>query len=333
MKNLILFVLLFFASISLFAQDIHFSQFFETPLYRNPALAGIVTGDYRVQAVYRSQWNSIANAYKTASLNAEYKMHVAGDDYMTIGVQAFYDKAGTTNLTTTHLLPAINYHKSISNERNQYISVGFMGGLVQRSFDRSKMTTNSQYNGVADMETNAQSQYSYLDGSAGISFNTSINDNPDDNLAVGVAYHHFNQPKNSFFANSGIVLSPKWNFSADVRFNLSEYSLLTIHTDHLRQGSYQETVGGFLYGLKIGPYTDEPDYIVSAGGFLRWNDAMIPTIKIDYKPFAFALSYDVNISQLKGSSYGRGGFELSLTYIGFTNRDNSTLSAVRCPRF
>ena len=46
------------------AQDIHFSQFFEAPLLRNPSLAGIYTGDIRVQAVYRDQWNSITNAYK-----------------------------------------------------------------------------------------------------------------------------------------------------------------------------------------------------------------------------------------------------------------------------
>ena len=77
---------LFFLACSLslaacsFAQDIHFSQFFEAPLYRNPALAGIVNADVRVQTVYRSQWNSIANAYKTTSLNAEYKLPVSGDD-------------------------------------------------------------------------------------------------------------------------------------------------------------------------------------------------------------------------------------------------------------
>ncbi|HET9279065.1 MAG TPA: type IX secretion system membrane protein PorP/SprF, partial [Flavitalea sp.] len=39
------------------SQDLHLSQFFETPLLRNPALAGIFTGDVRVQAVYRDQWN------------------------------------------------------------------------------------------------------------------------------------------------------------------------------------------------------------------------------------------------------------------------------------
>src|SRR5687768_2388447 len=84
-----------------FSQDIHFSQFFEAPLYRNPALAGITYGDVRVQTVYRSQWNSVGNAYKTGSVNAEYKLPVAGDDYITLAMQVLYDRAGTTSLSTT----------------------------------------------------------------------------------------------------------------------------------------------------------------------------------------------------------------------------------------
>src|SRR6476469_245143 len=58
------------------SQDIHFSQFFEAPLLRNPSLAGIFTGDIRVQAVYRDQWSSFTNAYKSGSFNVEYKMPV-----------------------------------------------------------------------------------------------------------------------------------------------------------------------------------------------------------------------------------------------------------------
>src|SRR5690606_35637327 len=80
------------------AQDIHFSQFFETPVLRNPALAGIFTGDYRVQAVYRDQWRSVTDGYKTVSLNGEYKLPVGKmDDFMTIGAQALFDKAGTAS--------------------------------------------------------------------------------------------------------------------------------------------------------------------------------------------------------------------------------------------
>src|SRR5215217_7469837 len=75
------------------AQDIHFSQFFEAPLLRNPSLAGIFSGDYRVQAVYRDQWNSVTTAYKTVSLNGEYKMPVGNaNDFLTVGLQMLQDR-------------------------------------------------------------------------------------------------------------------------------------------------------------------------------------------------------------------------------------------------
>jgi hypothetical protein len=88
-----------------------------------------------------------------------------------------------------------------------------------------------------------------------------------------------------------------------------------------------------MYGVKIGPDWERPDYVLHGGAFLRLNDAIIPTIKLDYNPFSIGLTYDVNISQLKTSSYGRGGFELSLTYVGFLDRDNPSLNAIRCPQY
>src|SRR6476661_2801172 len=115
-----------------FSQDIHFSQFFEAPLLRNPSLAGIFTGDIRVQSVYRDQWNSVTTAYKTYSLNAEYKMPIGkGSDFVTTGLQILHDRAGTVSWVSTHVLPALNYHKSLSNDRNRYLSLGFMAGFVQ----------------------------------------------------------------------------------------------------------------------------------------------------------------------------------------------------------
>src|SRR5829696_10348750 len=85
-----------------FAQDLHFSQFFEAPLLRNPSLAGIFTGDIRVQAVYRDQWNTVTNAYKTGSLNGEYKMPIGkANDFVTAGLQILYDRAGTVSWVST----------------------------------------------------------------------------------------------------------------------------------------------------------------------------------------------------------------------------------------
>ncbi|MFL5741518.1 MAG: PorP/SprF family type IX secretion system membrane protein [Flavisolibacter sp.] len=317
-----------------FAQDIHFSQFFEAPLLRNPSLAGIFTGDIRVQAVYRDQWNSVTDAYRTGSLNAEYKMPIGrANDFITTGIQILYDRAGTVSWVSTHILPALNYHKSLSVDRNSYLSLGFMGGLVQRHFDRSKMTTNSTYDGLGDGEILLQPNTSYFDGAVGMSYNTQLNENPDNNIFLGLAYHHFTHPKNSFYQNGTGQVEPKWVGSAGVRFSVTQESYITIQADQSVQGRFNETVAGALYGIKMGPDLEHPAYAVQGGAFLRWNDAIIPVIKMDYAPFAFSLSYDVNISKLKTSSYGRGGFELGLSYVGFTSRDNSTLNAVICPRF
>lgn len=316
------------------SQDIHFSQFFEAPLLRNPSLAGIFSGDIRVQAVYRDQWNSVTTAYKTTSINGEYKMPIGkGNDFITAGLQLLQDKAGTVSWVSTHILPAINYHKSLSNEKTKYLSVGFMGGWVQNYFDRSKMTTNTQYDGGGDGETFLQPKFTYWDASAGISYNAQLNDNPENNFYLGIAYHHFNKPKTSFYKDPTVELTPKTDLSAGVRFAVADASYITIQANQTFQGSYRESIIGMLYGIKLGDDFENPKYTLHGGAFFRANDAIIPVVKMDYNPFSFSFSYDVNISQLKSSSYGRGGFELGVSYVGFTNRDNSTLNAVVCPKF
>jgi type IX secretion system PorP/SprF family membrane protein len=336
MKRAIRFIVLLFMTLSIksFGQDVHFSQFFEAPLWRNPSLAGIYTGDIRVQTVYRDQWNSVTNAYRTGSLNAEYKMPIGkGNDFITTGLELLYDRAGTIGWTTTYILPALNYHKSLSTESNRYLSLGFMGGYVQNNFDRSKMTTNSQFDGLGDGESLTQTHFGHLDGSVGMSFNSNLNYNPDNNYFIGAAYHHFTKPQNSFYGDPKIIVAPKWVFSGGLRFGVSDYAYLTVQADHSMQGAFKETVAGAMYGLKLGPDPEHPEYTLHAGGFLRWNDAIIPVIKLDYTPFSIAMSYDANISKLKPSSYGRGGFELSVSYIGFVERDRSFRNSILCPRF
>jgi type IX secretion system PorP/SprF family membrane protein len=333
-KNIAVIISLFVVSttsITAFPQDIHLSQFFEAPLWRNPSLAGIFTGDFRVQSVYRDQWNNLTDAYKTGSVNAEYKMPVGkANDFVTTGLQLMYDKAGTIGWMSTHVLPVLNYHKSLSTEQNRYLSLGFMGGWIQRRFDPSKVTTNSQYDNGGVGENFANTRYSYLDGSVGMSYNSNLGSNPENNFFIGAAYHHFNKPNISYNPSINSVLYPKWVFSGGLKFGVSEYAYLTIQADQTMQGGFSETVAGAMYGFKLGGDPDNPAYTIHAGGFLRWNDAFIPVVKLDYAPFSFAFSYDANISKLKQSSYGHGGVEFSISYTGFRKNKEDYLL---CPKF
>jgi type IX secretion system PorP/SprF family membrane protein len=322
------------------AQDIHFSQFFETPLLRNPALAGLFTGDLRLQAVYRTQWQSVTVPFQTTSLNGEYKLPIGkSEDFLTIGGQILHDKAGTVAMTSTHILPAVNYHKSLSADRNMYLSLGFMGGMVQRRIDRSKVTTNSQFDGsgfnggLPDGENFTTPSHSYLDGTVGMSFNTQVGENQDNNVFVGVAYHHLNKPRNvSFFGDNNVTLAPKWVYSLGARMNATEFSYVTFHTDYIQQGPHSQFIGGMTYTYKLDD-SYEPKYLIHAGGFIRWKDAIIPMAKVELRPLAISVSYDANVSNLSAASRGRGGFEMALSYQKYINRDNSSKDAVRCPRF
>ncbi len=325
------------------AQDIHFSQLSETPLLRNPALAGLFSGDVRMQSVYRSQWNDITDAYTTVSSNMEFKVPVGqGNDFATIGAEVLYDKAGTTALTSTHLLPVLNYHKSLSNENNMYLSLAAMGGYVQRSIDRNKITTNSQFDGVHYVpgsntgEYFANGNYHYFDATVGMSFNTQIGKSQDDNMYAGVAYHHLNRAKNiSFYTDYDQEMAPKWVFSGGVRTSIEAGSYITIEGDYTKQLAYTSTVIGMIWSKKLDGDNDgnNAKYLIHAGGYYRLNDAFIPVVKLEAKPIAIALSYDANVSELKRVSKGRGGFEISITYQKFTNGYNSSVEATRCPRF
>ncbi len=214
-----------------------------------------------------------------------------------------------------------------------------MGGYVQRRIDRSKITTNNEFDGsgynpsLGDGETLTKFSYHYWDGSVGLSFNSSIAGSATDYYFIGLAYHHFNRPKNSFYQNPPVELNPKFVFSGGVRLSVNEVSYITLQSDYSKQGNYNETIGGITYSRKIGDDYSNPLYTIHFGGYLRWKDAFVPVLKLDYVPFSVAFSYDVNISELKAASQYRGGFEISFTYAGFLDRNNSTKNAVLCPKF
>ncbi len=339
LNNAILALMIFCISLSAKSQDPHLSQIFETPLLRNPSLAGLFKGDIRLQSVYRSQWGAVTVPYQTTSVSGEYKQKIGnGDDYITFGGQVLYDKAGTVALTTLEILPTLNYHKSISAYNNTYLSIGAMGGIIQRGFDRSKMTTNSQFDGtnynssLSDGEYMSKTSYSYFDGSVGMSLNSQIGENPDNNYFVGVAYHHFNKAKEvSFYESSNEVILPKWVVSSGMRLSMTDRSYFTLQADYTQQGSYTEIVGGALYSWRLQEEEDSK-YLFHVGAYVRWNDAIIPVAKIEFGSIAIATSYDANISQLKKATKGQGGFEISLTYQK-AKQNNSSLDAVKCPRF
>ena len=323
---------LLLAVVKLYSQDITFSQFYENPLLRNPALAGIFEGDVRVEGTFRNQWESVTVPYSTQALSTEVKFPVGNNaDWMTAGLQLTHDVAGDIKLGRTQFLPVVNYHKSLSGDNDNYLSLAFMGGFVSSQFDPTLLMLGDQYNSstgsydpnIVSAERFNRSSFTYWDASTGLSWSSSF-DVGNDNTAryyVGAGLFHFNKPKVGFYTNDTTTsLSEKFVVNGGLTLPVSDVNTLVFYADYLRQGGNRQFLGGVLYGMDVFhdyfPSNDElyKDLTIYAGLFYRWNDALIPTLKLDIFDFSVGASYDVTLSQLSTASQLQGGFELNLSY-------------------
>ena len=339
-KNLlILLIITLFGNENSYSQDFTFSQFYEQPLLRNPALAGLFNGDLRVSMAYRDQWGSITVPFRTTSLSIEHKIPLGDNhDVLTIGTQMSMDAAGDIRLKRTQFLPAINFHKSLNEERDTYLSLAFMGGPVSSQFDATQLKLGDQFVGGSYNASNSSSQpitntsYSYWDLGTGLSFSTQFENKTRFYMAVGLS--HFTKPTiRSLTTTTANFLSPKLSLNIGTNAPVGDRGHFIAFADYYSQNGNQQLLGGAMFGLDVSGYEDEEAAAFYFGSFLRVGDAVIPVIKLDFNHMSIGVSYDVNISKLNVVSNWRGGLELSLSYRGFLKIRNSTLDRVRCVRF
>jgi len=338
MKKYFVLIVLFLGT-QLRAQDFTFSQFYEKPLLRNPALAGIFNGDIRISGAHRSQWGSVTVPYKTTALSVENKLPIGNaNDFVTIGVQMTSDIAGDVKLKRTQMFPVLNYHKSINGEKDSYLSLAFMGGIATSQFDPTLMKLADQFRNGSYNSYNATEQkveangYNYWNASTGLSYSSSVGDTK---FYVGAALYNFNKPKVGFNSTSDDVhLDERYSFNAGINLSISNYGRIIVFADHMRQGKNRQVLAGLMYGRDIVEYYDDPTpFTIYFGSFIRLGDAVIPMIKGERKNVSMAISYDANTSKLHVASNWRGGFELTLLYKAFLRTSSSTLDKTRCPRF
>ena len=133
--KLFVFVFLLSGSSNLMAQDIHFSQFYMSPLNLNPALTGVMNCNTRMVANYRNQWASAlkAGAYNTYSASYDQKIPVGRSDYFGIGGVLYGDVAGETRFGTTQGRLSLSYAKKMGGYRKKahYLVIGADGGFAQ----------------------------------------------------------------------------------------------------------------------------------------------------------------------------------------------------------
>jgi len=173
----------------------------------------------------------------------------------------------------------------------------------------------------------------HYDVSAGISFNSSIGENNRVIYYIGGAAYHITRPKESFNPNEALIrLTPKYTGSAGVTVALAPHWALMATANYTNQAPYQEMIGGGMLSFRSSMSSSQL-FALHAGCFLRVNDAVIPTLKVDYNSYSFTASYDITTSSLKPTLNSEGGWEFSVYIRGRYPRRENMMDRMECPRF
>lgn len=334
MKKFTLLAVLIMALTSVMAQDIHYSQFYASPLTLNPALTGVNACNYRVGIMYRNQWSSVsADPYTTPSISFDINnvlQRIVKTGTLSLGALVLNDKAGAGDLSNLTVAGSVAYQRPLNATRRLNLSIGVQPGYVQKKVDFSKLTFENQFDGQMFDPTmmsgeNFKDKFGYFDLNAGLYLTYDFGKKSA--VFLGGSVFHIIPPKETFL-NSTNKLGMRIVGHGGVRAGITDKLDIIPQVLFMTQSKAQE----INLGLSL-EYSVNPDVVLFIGGYDRLGDAIIGVAGLEYKKLRLGFSYDINTSALNAVSNNNGGFELSLSYTGCLGGFVLDKPIMFCPRY
>lgn len=299
------------------AQDIHFTQFFASPLTLNPAHSGLFDGDWRVAGIYRNQWRSFRDPINSIAGSFDYKFqmqkHSAGAGLVVVS-------DNTNGLNVLKIYGSGAFHLKMGKST---LSFGLQLGYVRKTLG-DDLTYPDQFNidsgyfdgDLTTGDAGIKSSLGYFDLNAGFIWSGDFGKFKPE---IGVSAFHLTFPKESFFGEDDRLeprpvvhakavwdILPKFYLEPQVLF--MSHSGATDFIAGLNLGFRLPENAIKLNSLYIGPYFRE-------GFETAPNAAMVAAGMTINKNLQLGAAYDLNISELRKATNLRGAFEVYFIYI------------------
>lgn len=316
-------------------QDIHFSQFNGSLLNLSPGHTGLFNGDYRVGAIFRSQWTTVPVSYATFSMHGETRLRPPAlkKDMVGLGLLFNSDKAGDARYGANQIYLNASYIYLAKPDSTFIITFGTSTGFCNVGFDNTKMTFNSQYNGfyfdksLPTGENFGRTQKNFLDINLGSVLQYLYKGKH--RFALAFSVNHLTRPVITYQGNDLSKL--------DMRFsNCFSYSTpLNDKTDIIAEAlfSYQGKNYELIPHTSLKYYLNKDEQKAILGGLcLRARDAVVLRVGYNHKTLQSGMSYDINFSKFTAATNRRGAFEIFINYV-FNIHTDFTPKKRRCPVF
>lgn len=348
MKRIFILFSFVFIGMSLTAQDVHFSQYYASPLTLNPALTGKFNGLYRVTAIYRDQWRNIqeqkSNTFMTPSVSVDFSLlkDKLKNSALGVGAVVTYDKVGAFN--TIDVGASLAYHLGLDKNGRYHIALGFQGVYSNRKLtpdfnfeDEIISGAPSSPDDILDTEP-----HNIFDLGAGALIDAKIGKSTT--LFGGYALSH--------------ILTPKDDFRANVAGD-EEYKIPMRHVAHIGAeieikrfivipGALFQTTAAtneLNFGVTVGyKLIDKPKKNTSIflGAWYRLNEggALIAKAGVDFENFRITGAYDIGLAGMGRDSKSATNvnriptaFEFAISYFGQGTTPTTPNTYLFNPRF
>lgn len=318
-----------------FGQDIHFSQFNGSLLNLTPGFTGLFNGDFRVGAIYRSQWQAVPVPYSTFSMNGEARIKPKQlvKDMVGVGLVFNSDKAGDSRYGTTQLYANGSYIFLGKPDSTLLFTIGMNLGWCQVGFDYDKMTFDSQFDGVNYNKTTASGEnfdwtkYNYADVNLGTGIQY-ILDNKH-RFTLGLGFHHLTSP----------VITYQGNKLSKLDFKLTNYLSYSTPINQKVDVIAEALISKQAKNYEIIPHSSLKYYFnkddnkaVLAGLCLRARDAVVFRFGYTHKTLQSGIAYDINTSKFTAATNRRGAFEIFINYV-ISRKPSNFVKKRACPVF
>lgn len=342
--------LIIFSTNALFGQDVHFTQGLASPQNLNPALVGNMNGTYRIMTIYRDQWRGgIDQPLTTIGAGGDVKFDISYNkskksDFVGLGFFFLSDRVDVLGMNTNKLAMQTAYHKRLSRENNDFLSFGLEIGVQQRNINYDNLDFGDEFNQIDAFSGQTQellppNNFGFFDIGTGLSYTRDISKGMKMN--TGVAIHHFNTPRLSFFSSSQ---SPNPDATIDYDYKIK-------YTGHF---TMDVALGEYFDWLPRAIFINQGNqYEIDIASHFKWDyhktrsalylgawlktvhgiDGITPIylspmIGLQKQAFILGISYDVNLNNTFSGNVGLNALEVSFRFLGeHENNDNF------CPEF
>lgn len=298
------------------SQEVHFTQFYASGTYLNPALVGIEKQP-KITANYRNQWPGIQNSFVTYNASLEmYSAPLHGG----IGIGAFQDRAGDGAFTTSSINTSYAYEIEI--DRRFFVRTGIRMSIMHKNVNWNKLIFSDMIDPSRGVIYSTQQMPSpsitYTDLSIGAVFYSK-------RLFGGIAMDHINKPKEG--------LSSYGSASTPVRYTFHGGAQIPFTSLYEEEKSISPNIliskqKDFLQ-VNIGLHLKLNSFVI--GTWYRGKDALILLVGIETNKIRVGYSYDVTTSSL--AYQAPGSHEVSYAvYFKSKNRKKKNTS-IPCPVF